>query len=388
MANAAVTATTWVGTTDDATLGSNWTFGVPDNASGLATLDMFIEASPSTSLVGFGAVRARGTLTGTGNFIADEVVVLDSKTYTYKASPSADGEVDLGVDLETSLDNLFDSINLVAGGAYGASMTIHPTVTAISNSATVLVVVAKDAGTGGNSIVSTTDGANASWGAGTLGDGAANGDVLNNIWSDEDWAGDINSSGTKAQIAFNKLFHRGSGTIYIDVLGANRLIIEGTNLVLAAEIILTSGLVSLEVVSGTATLDQNAVADAAQRVVLTEATSTPSKLTITGTGTIGEVRRAGGFLDCNGPVISDMIASGTGRTRFRGGTLTALVNASKFEFEVETTLVSVEHLAGIFDMTTTAAPKTVTEMFQYPAATLTYRTDFDTITALRRIGVD
>lgn len=387
MANTFPTATTWVGSTDDATLGSNWTFGIPNQDD----VDVFIGATPSTSLVGFGAVSARQTLNASTNFEANDTVVLDEKTYTYKAAPSADGEVDVGVDLEASLDNLFDAINLVAGGAYGASMTIHPTVEAELNLSTSLTVKAKDGGVGGNSIVSLPDATNGNagdgiWSAATLVNGAATGAIMENVYTDAAWPGNINSSGSEAQIEFNKFFHRGSGTIYLKVAAGQRLIVDSTNLVLAAQIVVVAGLVSVEVVAGTATLDQNGVTNSAQRIVVSEATGIPSKLTVTGAGTIGRVRTTGGFLVWNGPTTSDM-ASG-GRTQFISGTITLLSNTGTFEFEATTTLVEVEHYRGVFDMTTTAAAKTVTTLVQYPGATLIYRTDFDTIGTLERIGVD
>lgn len=384
MANAALTATTWVGTTTDATLGSNWDFGVPDENN----IDVFIGATPTTSLVGFGALRARGTLTVTGNFANGEEVVIDAKTYTFvdPAAPSADGEVDVGGDAEASLDNLFDAINLVAGGDYGASMTIHPTVTAILNTATFLTVAAKNAGTGGNSIVSTTDGGNASWGAGTLAGGAAVGALMQNAYTDPAWPGDINSSGTEAEIEFNKFFHRGSGTVYLKVNTGQRLIVDSTNLVLAAQIIVTSGLISIEVVAGTATVDQNGVTNAAHRIAITEATDIPTKLTITGSGTVPILTTSGGFVICNGPAITLMVAGG--RTQFISGVLTELFNTGQFDFESTSTLISAFNLSGTFDMTTTAAAKTVTTLWQYLTATLIRRTDFDTISTLNRIGVD
>lgn len=385
MANTFPRATTWVGNTDDATLGSNWTFGVPNQD----LVDVFIGATPSTSLVGFGAKSARGTMNASTNFIEDDTVILDAKTYTYKDAPSADGEVDVGTDLETSLDNLFDAINLVAGGAYGASMTIHPTVEAEINLSTSLTVKAKDAGTVGNSIVSDVGGGNTgdgTWSAGTLGGGAATGALMENVYTDAAWPGNINSSGSEAQIEFNKFFHRGSGTIYLKVAAGQRLIIDSANAALAAQIVVVAGLVSVEVVAGGATLDQNGVTNSAQRIVVSESTANPSRLTVTGTGTVGRVRTTGGTLVWNGPTTSDM-ASG-GFTRFISGTITLLSNTGTFEFEATTTLVEVEHYRGIFDMTTTAAAKTVTTLVQYPGAELIRRTDFDTITVLERIGVD
>jgi len=51
------------------------------------------------------------TLTGTGNFSANDTVIIGSQTFKFVASPAAVGDVDLGADLETSLANLAAAIN-------------------------------------------------------------------------------------------------------------------------------------------------------------------------------------------------------------------------------------------------------------------------------------
>lgn len=383
MANAHPVDTTWIGIDTDGTLAKNWTNGAPDET----TIDAYMGALPVTDIINFGSKRSRGTLTGTSNFIATETVTIDVKVYTFVASPSADGEVDLGVDLETSLDNLFAAINLVVpiAGRYGASMTVHPTVVALSSTATTLVVGAKDAGVAGDSIATTETGANASWGGATLSSGAPTGATMNNVFTDEQWPGDINFSGSEAAIGFNKIFHKGLGSIFIDVLAGNRLIIESRNLLLAAQIKLTSGLGSIEVTAGTVVLDQNGVVDPLQQVVITEATSTRTKLTIIGTGTIGIVRKVGGFLDMNGPLITHLVAVG-GRTRLQKNLITECINASGFELESTTSQPLIRHLSGVYDMRTTAEAKNVTIFEQYPEGDLDRNEDAHTIDTLKKIG--
>lgn len=118
------------------------------------------------------ALAAQGTLTGTANFGNTETVTIDAKVYTFLITlAGGDGEVDIGTDLEESLANLLNAINLGpgSGSAYDAATTIHPTVKAISSDATTLVVGAKvTGGTGGQTIATTDTAANADWGAATL----------------------------------------------------------------------------------------------------------------------------------------------------------------------------------------------------------------------------
>lgn len=54
-------------------------------------------------------------MTSTKNIAADDTVIVGSQTFTFKASPSAAGEVDVGTDEATSLANLAAAINKGAG---------------------------------------------------------------------------------------------------------------------------------------------------------------------------------------------------------------------------------------------------------------------------------
>lgn len=123
--------------------------------------------------------KATGTLTGTSNFGDGETVTIDTKVYTFQTTlTDVDGNVQIGGDLQTSLTNLHDAINLTGtpGTQYAASMTLHPTVTCTASDATTLTAEAKLGGTQGNLIATTETAANASWGAVTLTGGA--GDVV------------------------------------------------------------------------------------------------------------------------------------------------------------------------------------------------------------------
>lgn len=121
------------------------------------------------------AIKATGTLTATLQFNDTETVVIGAKTYTFQTVlTDVDGNVQIGVDLQASLLNLYNAINLTGtpGTDYALSMTIHPTVTATASDATTLDVEANTAGLAGNSIATTTTAVNASWGAATLTGGA------------------------------------------------------------------------------------------------------------------------------------------------------------------------------------------------------------------------
>jgi len=120
-------------------------------------------------------VKATGTLTGTVNFSDTDTVTIDTKVYTFQATlTNVDGNVQLGGSLATSLQNLYDAINLTGtpGTQYAAAMTLHPTVTATAVGATTLDVEAKLGGTQGNLIATTSSVADPDWGAATLTGGA------------------------------------------------------------------------------------------------------------------------------------------------------------------------------------------------------------------------
>ncbi len=95
---------------------------------------------------------------------------------------NVDGNVfigDLGPD--GAIANLVAAIVLGAGSgtAYAAAMTLHPTVTAAEGALVTMDATAKDQGVGGNTIVTTTDIAAASWApVATMGGGVDPGDAV------------------------------------------------------------------------------------------------------------------------------------------------------------------------------------------------------------------
>ena len=60
---------------------------------------------------------AEGSLTPADNFSADETVTINGVTFTFKAVPSAAGEVDIGASTAVSIDNLVAAVNNSAGYA-------------------------------------------------------------------------------------------------------------------------------------------------------------------------------------------------------------------------------------------------------------------------------
>lgn len=91
---------------------------------------------------------AAAAFTFTSNVSADDTVVVGEDTYVFKASPSAAFEVDLGSDLEESIDNLTKAINLsgTAGTEYGASHVKQSAYFVSTDSTTVLTLTARYGG--------------------------------------------------------------------------------------------------------------------------------------------------------------------------------------------------------------------------------------------------
>jgi hypothetical protein len=147
--------------------------------------------------------KATQTLTATLNFSEGETVSVEGQTYTFRATPSNPYDVDLGVDLATSLDNLKLAINAGANaGEYGVGTVVHPLVTATTNTNTTQVVEARDYGTRPNNFLVSETCTSASWGAATLAGGVAT--VPNEVLIGADAAASldnlksaINDSGTE-----------------------------------------------------------------------------------------------------------------------------------------------------------------------------------------------
>lgn len=122
------------------------------------------------------ADHAVGTLTSDATNVADgDTVTLGSVVYRFKDTMAQANDVKRGADAATSLANLKKAINATgtAGTEYYTGTVIHPTIAALTLTATTLLVYAKTGGTGGNSLASTETSAHLSFGGTTLSGGSA-----------------------------------------------------------------------------------------------------------------------------------------------------------------------------------------------------------------------
>lgn len=126
------------------------------------------------SLARAGETAASGTLTLSGNAVANETVTVAGVVYTWKASPTTNAnEVKVGATASISIDNLIAAINggTGSGTLYGSATVAHTRVTAAAGSGDTMVVTAlltNYTGAAGNSLATTEAMTNGSWGAATL----------------------------------------------------------------------------------------------------------------------------------------------------------------------------------------------------------------------------
>jgi hypothetical protein len=129
------------------------------------------------------ALRRRGAhasevLTFSGLAIDTQTVTIDAKVYTWQDTlTDSDGNVQIGGTAEACIDNLVGAITLtgVAGTDYAASMTLHPTASAVKTTASTMTARAKLVGTSGNSLATTETGTNTAWGDTTMSGGLIGG---------------------------------------------------------------------------------------------------------------------------------------------------------------------------------------------------------------------
>lgn len=120
--------------------------------------------SPTTlNLMDGNLVAASQVLTFTGIAVANETITVGTRVYTWKAAPAAEDEITVGANQAASEANLTTAINTgpQGGGAANAQ------VTAVDGAGTV-TLTAITAGSAGNSIATTTNMTNATFGAATL----------------------------------------------------------------------------------------------------------------------------------------------------------------------------------------------------------------------------
>lgn len=105
------------------------------------------------------AVAAQGTITMSGIATADQTFVIDTQTFTWKASRTGAGEVTIGASASAAVINIVTAVT--------ADLT---TVTAVDGAGDTVVLTAATKGIAGNSIVLTENSTNmAVNGTGTLG---------------------------------------------------------------------------------------------------------------------------------------------------------------------------------------------------------------------------
>ncbi len=148
-----------------------------DSTSGGASTISVTTGVLSSLGIGLGS-NASNVLSAIANATATKTVTVGTKTYTFVASlTGAANEVLIGANTSATLANLAAAVNggPGAGVAYGTGTVANADATAISGASTV-TFTAKVAGTGGNSIVTTTTDANMGFSAGgtmTGGSGSA-----------------------------------------------------------------------------------------------------------------------------------------------------------------------------------------------------------------------
>lgn len=134
---------------------------------------LYLEKNATT----FAGTLATGTLTSDATNVADgDTVTIGTRVYTFKtALGTTAGQVLIGADAATSLDNLKSAINNTgtAGTDYTANTPIHARVTATTNTDTTQVVQAREYSDTNADIATTETSAHLSWGATTLASGVA-----------------------------------------------------------------------------------------------------------------------------------------------------------------------------------------------------------------------
>jgi hypothetical protein len=105
-----------------------------------------------------------------GNAADGDQVEIDGVTYTFRAVPAVAFDVDIGVDAETTIDNFVLAIDDAGtpGTEYGVGTAKHATFTARKNSASTMIVAARQPGVAadGSSVTDPVDGGGTlSWGA-------------------------------------------------------------------------------------------------------------------------------------------------------------------------------------------------------------------------------
>lgn len=118
-------------------------------------------------------VRASAVATFTGVGTADETITIGDRVYTLKAAVTAANHVLIGASAAATAANLVAAVNGGAGEGtvYGTGTVPHQNVSARSNGAGVVGLVAQDEGTAGNALASTETSTALSFGGATFAGG-------------------------------------------------------------------------------------------------------------------------------------------------------------------------------------------------------------------------
>ena len=123
-----------------------------------------------------GGAKGTGTLTSDNTNVSNnDTVTIGTRVYTFKtALTSANGDIFIGADADTSLGNLVAAINAAAGSGtkYSAATVINADVTAAAVGSHATVVTSKLNGSAVNVIATLESAAHLSWGAAVLASGA------------------------------------------------------------------------------------------------------------------------------------------------------------------------------------------------------------------------
>jgi len=106
--------------------------------------------------------------------IATDLVIIDGKTYTFIATPAADGDVDVGASDAASMENLARAINLGSGAGtdYDIDTVGNPNVSAEARGDTCIITAKTLDSAIGDAIAVSTPDSTLTWDNATLQNGA------------------------------------------------------------------------------------------------------------------------------------------------------------------------------------------------------------------------
>ena len=116
----------------------------------------FVDLLDGCLVNGYGGSFAIGTITSDGTNVADgDTVTIGSRTYTFRITRVAPGDVAIGANAAATLTNLHGAINLhnaLTPAGYFLGTLGHPDIWSPAVTATVVNLQARVAGTAGNSL--------------------------------------------------------------------------------------------------------------------------------------------------------------------------------------------------------------------------------------------